>query len=145
MYLMRERRQKETGSTHLSPEELSCTSPASWLQWLQDAPWQPDTPWARPTCPSCWGRRGPSSRPSARWLFAGYLRRCSHLLVIGMHQAFLCNRTVIDLSIISLFYLQQTRSHILDPDARGSDCTFHTRASYLFKILLRRFIPVKAH
>lgn len=102
IYLMRERedereRERQTGSTHLSPEELSCTFLASWLRWPQDAPWQPDTPWARPTCPFCWGRRGPSSRPSARWLFAGYLRRCSHLLVIGMHQAFLCNRTVIDL------------------------------------------------
>lgn len=83
---------QKTGSTHLSPEGLSCTSPTSWQRWLLGVPWQPDIPWVRPTYPSCWGRRGPSSRPSARWLFAGYLRRCSHLLVIGMHQAFLCNR-----------------------------------------------------
>lgn len=93
IYLMRASKDETGGgSTHLSPEGLSYTSPTSWQRWLLGVPWQPDTPWARPTYPSCWGRRGLSSRPSARWLFAGYLRRCSHLLVIGMHQAFLCNR-----------------------------------------------------
>lgn len=96
-----------TGSTHLSPEEFSCTSPASWLRWLPGVLSQPDTPWARPTCPSCWARRGPNSQPSARWLFAGYLRRCSHLLVIGVQQAFLCNRTW---SIRRSYYLRRSRS-----------------------------------
>lgn len=35
---------------------------------------------------------------------------------------------VIDLSIVPPFYLQQTRSHFLNPDARGSGCTLDTSA-----------------
>lgn len=102
--------QKQWRETHLSPKEPSCTSPISSPRWLPDVPWQLDTPWARPTCLSYSGRRDPNSRPSVRWLFAGYLRRCSHLLVIGMYHACLRNRTVnqsIDRSLEST----ETHSH----------------------------------
>ena len=77
-----------SANSYLSREGLSCISPASSLRSLPAWSWPLDIPWERPTCPSCWGRTGLSSPPIARWLFVGYLRQCSYLLVIGMRQAF---------------------------------------------------------
>lgn len=81
-----------SANSYLSREGLSCISPAASPRSLPAWSWPLDIPWERPTCPSCWGRTGPSSPPIVRWLFVGYLRQCSYLLVIGMRQAFICIR-----------------------------------------------------
>lgn len=75
-------------NSYLSREGPSCISPVSSPRSLPAWSWPRDTPSGRPTCLSCWGRTGPSSPPIARWLFVGYLRQCSYLLVIEMRQAF---------------------------------------------------------
>ena len=53
--------------TDLSPREPSCIALSSWQPRPRAWPWRPGSPWARPTCPSCWGQTGRCSQQSRHW------------------------------------------------------------------------------
>lgn len=74
---------------YLSPAGPSCISPIAWRLSTPDEHAPPDTPSARPTCPSCSGRRGRCIPLSERWLCVG----CLFLFRIGkVGKANVCQR-----------------------------------------------------